>query len=97
MSERGDIWLTDLNDERRRRALVVSTDRFARASGRVLVAPELLGDAVSVPYPWRVEVDAAVFALDLLQSLPESRLLERVDRAPAGVVEAARRALRHIT
>ena len=41
MSEAGDIYLADLDEERRRRVLVVSNARFNRAAERVLVAPEL--------------------------------------------------------
>lgn len=97
MTDAGDVWLADLNDERRPRVLVLSTARFHRLAGRALVAPELAGPADDKPFPWRVEVDGTVYAVDLLRSLPTERLLERVDRAPAAAVAAARRALHHMT
>jgi mRNA-degrading endonuclease toxin of MazEF toxin-antitoxin module len=93
----GDIHLADLNEVRRRRVLVISNDRFHRASGRVLVAPEVFGDADEVSFPWRVQIEDGVYAVDLVRSLPMSRLLERLDRAPAAAMVAARRALLHIT
>ena len=97
MTDAGDIWLADLNDERRRRVLVLSTARFHRLAGRALVAPELPGSADEMAFPWRIDVEGAVYAVDLLRSLPTERLLERVDRAPAPAAAAARRALRHMT
>lgn len=97
MINAGDIHLADLSEERRRRVLVISNDRFNSASGRALVAPELLGVADEVPFPWRVRVDDAVYALDLARSLPADRLLDRTDRAPADAMALVRRALLHIT
>ena len=97
MIDAGDIHLADLHEERRRRVLVISNGRFHAASGRVLVAPEAVGDADEVPFPWRVQVDDAIFALDLVRSLPVERLLDRIDRAPAAAVAMVRRALRNIT
>ena len=97
MIDAGDIHLADLHEERRRRVLVISNGRFHAASGRVLVAPEVVGDADEVPFPWRVQVNDAIFALDLVRSLPIERLLDRIDRAPAAAVAVVRRALRHIT
>lgn len=93
----GDIRLADLNEERRRRVLVISNDRFNRVSGRVLVAPELLGDADDVPFPWRVEIDEAVYAIDLVRSIPADRILDRTDRAPASAMNLVRRTLLHMT
>lgn len=97
MSEAGDIYLADLNEERRRRVLVLSSRRFAQLSRRVLVAPEVLGASDEVPFPWRIEVDGAVFAVDLLRSVPADRLLEQTGRAPAAAVQRARQALHTIT
>lgn len=97
MIHAGDIHLADLNDEKRHRVLVVSSARFNAVSGRVLAAPQVPGAADAVPFPWRVEVDGAVYAIDLLRSLPADRLLKRVDRAPADAMLLVGRALRNIT
>lgn len=97
MISSGDIHIADLNEERRRRVLVVSIDRFHRASGRVLVAPEIVGEPDEVPFPWRIQVDEVVYAVDLLRSLPIDRLLERVDRAPSGAMTRAHQVLANIT
>ncbi len=77
MIRSGDIHLADLNDEVRRRVLIVSNDRFHAMSGRVLVAPEVPVEIDEVLFPWRVRIDDAVYAVDLLRSLPMERLLER--------------------
>jgi mRNA-degrading endonuclease toxin of MazEF toxin-antitoxin module len=97
MIDAGDIYLADLHEERRRRVLVVSNDRFHRVSARVLVAPEILGAPDAVPFPWRVQIDDSVYAVDLVRSLPAGRLLDRTDRAPAAAMAAVRRALLSIT
>ena len=97
MIDAGDIYLADLNEERRRRVLVISNARFQRVSGRALVAPEIIGEPDEVPFPWRVQVDDAVYAVDLVRSLPVARLLERTDRAPAAAMAGVRRALFNIT
>ena len=97
MSEAGDIYLVDLNEERRRRVLVVSNSRFNRAAERVLVAPELGGGPDDVPFPWRVSIDDTVFAIDFVRSIPTARLLERTDRAPHALMQAVRRALLNLT
>ena len=97
MTDAGDIHLADLNEERRRRVLVISNSRFQRASGRALVAPEIIGEPDEVPFPWRVQVDDAVYAVDLVRSLPVARLLDRTDRAPSTAMAAVRRALLNIT
>jgi mRNA-degrading endonuclease toxin of MazEF toxin-antitoxin module len=93
----GDIHLADLNDEVRRRVLIVSNDRFHAASGRALVAPEVPVEIDEVLFPWRVRIDDAVYAVDLLRSLPMERLLERSDRASVTAMASVRRALLHIT
>ncbi len=93
----GDIHLADLNEERRRRVLVISNYRFHEVSGRVLVAPEIGGEPDDVPLPWRVQVDDVVYAVDLTRSLPLDRLLERTDRATAAAMTLVRRALLNIT
>ena len=97
MISSGDIHIADLNEERGRRVLVISIDRFHRASGRVLVAPEIVGEPDEVPFPWRIEVDEVVYAVDLLRSLPIDRLRERVDRAPSGAMTRAHQVLANIT
>jgi mRNA-degrading endonuclease toxin of MazEF toxin-antitoxin module len=93
----GDIHLADLNDEVRRRVLIVSNDRFHAVSGRVLVAPEVPVEVGEVLFPWRLRIDDAVYAVDLLRSLAAERLLERTDRAPVTAMASVRRALLHLT
>ena len=97
MIEAGDIYLADLHEERRQRVLVVSNARFNRSADRVLVAPELWGEPDEVPFPWRVLLDDAVFAVDLLRSLPVDRLLDRTDRAPHATMMIVRCAVLNIT
>jgi hypothetical protein len=94
----GDIFTADLNAEVRFRVLVVSTERFHRISGRSLVAPEVFGESSDpVNFPWRVRVDDAVFAIDLMRSVAIEHLLERLDRAPARAMQTVRRVLLAIT
>lgn len=98
MIQSGDIYRADLNDEVRVRVLVVSTERFHRISGRSLVVPEVFGESADpVDYPWRVQVDDAVFAIDLIRSVAIDNLLERLDRAPAKAMQNVRRTLLAIT
>ena len=97
MIDAGDIFLADLNEVLRRRVLVISTERFHRASGRALVAPEILGDPDDVPFPWRLQVEDGVYAVDLARSVPIDRLLDRTDRATAATMAIVRRALLNIT
>lgn len=61
------------------------------------MAPELLGEADEVPFPWRVPVENGVYAVDFTRSLPIDRLLERTDRATAAAMTVVRRALLNIT
>jgi mRNA-degrading endonuclease toxin of MazEF toxin-antitoxin module len=93
----GDIHLADLNEEVRRRVLILSNARFNETSGRVLVAPEVPSDPDEVLFPWRVRVDDTVYAIDLGRTLRADRILDRVDRAPFEAIASARRALRQIT
>ena len=96
----GDVYLADVNDERRLRVLVISNDRFSTVSGRVLVAPEIAVEPGEVLFPWRVvvgDLDTAAYAIDLARSLPCARLLDRVDRVPAATMAAVRRVLLNIT
>ena len=94
----GDIYRAVLNTEVRVRVLVISTERFHRISGRSLVVPEVFGESADpVNYPWRVRVDDAVFAIDLIRSVALDNLLERLDRAPAKAMENVRRTLLAIT
>jgi mRNA-degrading endonuclease toxin of MazEF toxin-antitoxin module len=97
VSDAGDIHVADLNEERRRHVLVVSNRRFNQLSDRVLVVPEIAGDADDLAFPWRIDVDGVVFAVDLMRSLPAERLLDRTGRAPATAMRAVRRAVLNIT
>jgi mRNA-degrading endonuclease toxin of MazEF toxin-antitoxin module len=97
MIDAGDVHLADLNDERRRRVLVVSNARFGSASGRAIVIPEIVGPPDEVPDPWRIECEGMVFALDFVRSVPVGRLLERTGRIDSTSLAAMRRALRSIT
>ncbi len=97
MIDIGDVCLADLNEERRRRVLVMSSARFHRLSDRVVVAPEIFGEPDEVPFPWRVSIDDGIFAVDLLRSLPVARILDRIGRASPGGMLEVRRALRNIT
>lgn len=97
MSDEGDLWLCDLNQERRIPVLVVSTKRFTRLSGRALVAPAVPGEPDEVPFPWRIEAEGRVFAVDALRSVPIERLIERTGRATPAIAASVQRVLRHIT
>jgi mRNA-degrading endonuclease toxin of MazEF toxin-antitoxin module len=44
-----------------------------------------------------VQIDDAVYAVDLMRSLAADRLLDRIDRAPAAAMAEVRRALLNIT
>ena len=94
MIDGGEVVLADLGGERRHRVLVLSNRNFHRLADRAIVAPEYEGPVDDVAAPWRVEADGAIFAIDLVRSLPLDRLLDAV--GSAGVVEArrAQRALR---
>lgn len=97
MIHAGDIHLADLHDERRWSVLVMSNDRFHHVSERVLIAPGIeVADDEMLP-PWVITVGGEAFALDLLRSIPSSRLLERTGRASSVDVQRARHALRQIT
>lgn len=96
MIEPGDIYLADLHEERRRRVVIASNARFNRGSNRVFVIPELFGDEDEVMDPWRIAVEDAVFAVDLLRSLPATRLLDRVGRIPHASTLHMRRAVLHL-
>ena len=98
MIQPGDIYRADLNEEVRVRVLVVSSERFHRVSGRSLVVPEVFGESAdAVNDPWRVQVDDAVFAIDLIRGVAVDKLLDRLDRAPAKAMQNIRRALLAIT
>ena len=97
MSEPGDIHLADLNEELRRRVMVASSSRFSRAAGRVVVIPEVFGVPDEVPFPWRVEHDDTVYAVDLLRTMPVERLLEQTGQASHSAIARIRRAIRLIT
>ena len=97
MIDAGDIYVADLHQERRRHVLVISTRRFHQLSGRVLVAPELFSERDVVDFPWRVQIGDAVFAVNLVRSVPATRLLERTDRASVSAMTLVRRALVNTT
>lgn len=97
MIDSGDIFLADLHGEQRQHVLVISTSRFHEYTHRAIVAPSVTLSPLADEMPWRITVEGRIFAVDLLRSIPADRLLERVDRAPAAAVLAARRALRAIT
>lgn len=97
MIDGGDIFRADLHSERRQHVLVLSTARFHQFTGRALVAPEIDLAPLDDEMPWRIVVAGRLFAVDLLRSVPIDALLERVDRAPASTMIAARRAVRAIT
>lgn len=92
----GDIHLADLDRERRIPVLVVSDGRFTRLSGRVIVAPALAGEPDEVPFPWRVDAEGHVFAIDLLRSVSTDRLLERIGRITPTAAASVQRVIRHI-
>ena len=73
MSQAGDIYLADLNEERRRRVLVVSNARFNRAAERVLVGPSSAASQLKRLFPCRVSIDGTVFAIDFLRSISTDR------------------------
>ena len=97
MIESVDIHLADLNQERRIPVLVVSTSRFTRLSGRALVAPAIPGEPDDVPFPWRVEAEGHVFAVDALRSIPAEHLIEFTGRVTPTVATSVQRVIRHIT
>jgi mRNA-degrading endonuclease toxin of MazEF toxin-antitoxin module len=97
MIHAGDIHLADLHGERRWTVLVMSNDRFHRASDRVLVAPGIDVDDDEIIPPWIIRIGDDAFALDLVRSIPASRLLERTGRASSVDLQRARRALHQIT
>ncbi len=97
MTLQGDIYLADLNEEIRRRVLIASNSRFNRTAGRAVVIPEIFGEPDAVPFPWRVTVDDATFAVDLLRTIPVERLLQRIGQVPHPAMIQIRRAITHVT
>lgn len=97
MIDEGDVYVADLNDEQRRRVLVVSTARFNNMSGRAIVAPAMPGPPDAVPLPWRIEFERTVFAVDFVRSVPVARLLGRTARVDSATLATVRRAIRNIT
>lgn len=94
MIDGGEIAVADLGGERRHRVLVLSNRNFHRLAERALVAPEYDGPLDAVADPWRVDADGAVFAVDLVRSLPIERLLDVVGCATVVEARRAQRALR---
>jgi mRNA-degrading endonuclease toxin of MazEF toxin-antitoxin module len=74
----------------------VSSGKFTRLSGRVIVAPAVPGEPDEVPFPWRIDAEGHVLAVDLLRSIPADRLLERVGRVTPSVAASVQRVTRHI-
>lgn len=97
MIQPGDIFVADLNEEVQRRVLVVSNARFTSASGRAVVIPEIVGQTDEIPFPWRIDVEDGIFAVDLLRSIPVERLLDHTGRASFAAMVKIRRAVVHIT
>ena len=97
MIDVGDIHLADLGHERRIAVLVVANGKFTQLSARAIVAPAIAGDADEVPFPWRIEADGHVFAIDLLRSIPTERLLEHIGRVTPAVAASVQRVIRHLT
>lgn len=64
--------------------------------GGVLVAPAVPGPPDDVAFPWRIEAEGAVFALDLQRSIPVELLLERTGRLTITTAATVQRALRHV-
>ena len=62
-----------------------------------MVIPEIVGPTEEVPFPWRIDVEDGIFALDLLRSIPIERLLEQTGRASFAAMVKIRRAIVHIT
>ena len=96
MLDVGDVDDADLNEEQRRRVLVIPA-RFNRLAGRAVVVPEQHGPVDDVLDPWRVVVDDTVHAVDHVRSFPAERLPNLVDRAPVAAVNGIRRAVRAIS
>lgn len=97
MIDVGDIYLADVGQELRRPVLVLSNARFHDLSERALIAPAITDPVADTGSPWRLRVGRDLFLLDRLQSVPLTRLLDRVAAAPPTVIEAARQALAAIT
>ena len=97
MTDIGEVWLADMNEECRRRVLIVSVARFNRVAARVVVVPEIDGGPDEVPFPWRIEDDdGTVYAIDFVRAIPAERLLERVGQASSTTSGQVRRAVRTI-
>lgn len=96
MIDIGDIHLADLGQERRIPVLIVSSGRFTGLAGRAIVAPAIPGEPDEIPFPWRIEAEGHVFAVDLLRSIPTERLLERIGRVTPTVAASVQRVIRHI-
>ena len=96
MIDAGDVYLSDLGGEVRERALVVSTSRFHRLSGRAIVCPEQMAVPPEVP-PWWIPISGTVFAVDQLLTVPVGRLLEPIERVGSSDLARVRRALVAIT
>lgn len=103
MTDLGEVWLADLNEERRRAVMILSNRRFNQLSGRALVAPDVADPGrtdtpgTTPQFPWRIEFEGHVFAVDHLGSLPTARLLERLGHAPSAAFHAATSALKLVT
>lgn len=81
----GDIWVADTGA--RSHVIVLTGQRMARVTGRVVVAPEIGIRKGQPTLPSWVTVGKRRFAIERMQSLPADRLLERVGRATAKQVQ----------
>jgi mRNA-degrading endonuclease toxin of MazEF toxin-antitoxin module len=91
----GDVVLADVRAERRTEVLVLSTARFHRLAERAVVAPRL----EFVPaerFPWWVDTELGVFAVDRMATIPIARLLDPVGRVTSAQLDQAHRAVRAI-
>lgn len=97
MIEPGDLYVAHLNEDRHRQVLVASPSRFNRLAGRALVVPEVFGGPDEVAFPWRVESEGRVFAVDHVRTLAVERLVERAGRAPSATLDRVRRVLHQLS
>ena len=97
MSDIGSIALADIGREQRHIVIVLSSQRFARASRRVVIVPEVpAADPDEPVLPWRIVVGARTFGVDHIQSIRAERVLETVGHVPAPILARIRSAVRQI-
>lgn len=96
-TDAGAICVADLGRKQRHRVVILSSSRFHRSTGRVLVAPELDTFEWEEPAPWHVVTAAGTFGLDHLRTLPQRRLLSVDAMASQGELRLALSLLRSMT